>query len=613
MQRKAFVGLGLIVVVFAAALFAQDHSLQLSPGEVRISSHAYQPRSAMLHSETRLVDVEIVVRDSRGKPVKGLSRDDFEVLDSGKKREAVAFSVETAARGENVKREQTEERVPSPASASPSVLIRPGPIYAGRSIALFFDDVNTPFGDLGRAKIAALRFIREGLSAGDRVGIFTTSAGELVRFTSDTGLLAGAVRQLQSHPRSSAAGIGACPRITPYQAYQISNGDPTALQSAVLEDCRCPGHDATQCLAFEDVPAYAISGTGSSGGNAGGGYSPSAYAIVSEVKTQASATWLQAKLISDSTFDAIRACLHSVAAMPGQHMLLIASSGFISGEVGPQEDAIIQEALRAAVVINGLDAKGLYAEAPARPLNEPSEASSPHPLSMLYETRSLGESLESQDAAIARFAESTGGLFFHNNNDLNLGFYQLGVIPEVAYQLAFPPAEDGRYHKLKIELKSKATGFVQARPGYFAPSGAAAAQLDQSDNLDHAVTGDEELNGVPAGVTLQLAKTAENKRRLSLNIYVDAKKLPFQRQKDLHVEKLTFVAALFDLQGTLISGREAEMDLALKSESYERLTNSGITGTLSLEAAPGFYSLRSVVQEGVQGKMTAETRKIHID
>ncbi len=335
--------------------------------------------------------------------------------------------------------------------------------------------------------------------------------------------------------------------------------------------------------------------------------------IVSEVKAQASATWLLTKVVSDSTFSAIRACLQSVSTMPGKRMLLIASSGFISGEWDPQEDAIVQGALRAAVVINAIDAKGLYAETPGRPLNEPSEATKLSPLSMVYEAISLGERLESQDAAVARFTESTGGLFFHNNNDLDLGFYRLGVIPEVAYLVGFPPADDGKYHKLKVGLKNEGSNLVQARPGYFAPNEAAASQPDQTGVLDRAMTSNEQSQAVPAAVTLQVAKTETNGRRLSLIIHVDARSLPFQHQMELHVERLTFVAALYDLQGTFITGKEAEMDLALKPGSYERLINSGINAALSLEAPPGSYSLRSVIREGVDGKVTAETRKVQID
>ncbi len=617
MLWKPYVALGLIGVVSVAVLVAQDHPLQLSPGEVHISSRPYQPETAMIHSQARLVQIEIVVRDSHGKPVKELTKDDFEVLDSGKKRETVAFSVETTATADTETGKSSEAQ-PTGSISVPTTSGPSQPASAGRSIALFFDDVNTPVGDLARAKIAASRFLKEELSPGDAVAIFDTSSGEIARYTSDVNLLTGAVRELQSHPRSSAGGIGSCPRIPPYQAYRISSGDPSALQAAVLEDCNCPGHDPTQCLGIDSMPAYQLGsslsgGGGVSSGNNMGGYAQDPSSIISEVKTLASSTWLQTKLISDTTFSAIRACLQSVSTMPGKRMLLIASSGFISSESDPQEDAIVQEALRGAVVINAIDAKGLYAETPGRPLDEPSEATKLSPLSMFYEASSLGERLESQDAAVARFTESTGGLFFRNNNDLNLGFYRLGVIPEVAYLAGFPPADDGNYHKLKIELKNKGSDFVQARPGYFAPDGAAAAQPDQTGALDRAMADTEQSHAVPAAVTLQLAKTAANGRRLSLNIHIDAGGLPFQHQKDLHVERLRFAAALYDLQGIFITGKEAEMDLALKPGSYERLTSSGINAALSLEAPPGSYSLRSVIEESVEGKITAETRKVQID
>ncbi len=622
MLRKPFVALGLAGGVLVVVLFAQDHRLQLSPGEVRISSRPYQPSLATIYSEARMVEVEIVVRDSRGKPVKGLNRDDFEVLDSGKRREAVAFSVENNVSTGTVPGKQAG--APSTSSSSAlvplSVHVPAQPTYAGRSIALFFDDVNTPTGDLARAKIAASRFIKEELSAGDRVGIFDTSAGQVVGFISDSNLLIGAVRDLQSHPRASAGGLGSCPRITLYEAYRITSGDPGALQAAVLEDCACPGHDATECLGVDSMPAYQLSPSLSGGGgsmpgsgNNMGGYAPPIDNIVAEVKSQASATWFLAKSISDSTFAAIRSCLQSVATMPGKRMLLIASSGFISGDLDPQEDVIVQEALRAGVVINALDAKGLYAEAPVRPLDEPSQGVELHPLSMLYEASSLGDRLESQDAAVARFTQSTGGLFFRNNNDLNVGFYELGVIPGVAYLVGFPPANDGRYHKLKVKLKNNGSYFVQARPGYFAPNGAAAAQSDQAYVLDHAVTSSEELNALPGRVTLQSVKTGANRSRLFLRIHIDTKGLPFQRQKDLQVERLTFIATLYKPDGTFITGKEAKMDLALRPGSYEQLTHSGINVVLPLEAPPGSYSLRSVIQESVEGKITAETREVQID
>ena len=120
-------------------------------------------------------------------------------------------------------------------------------------------------------------------------------------------------------------------------------------------------------------------------------------------------------------------------------------------ESDPQEgSAIVQEALRAAVVINAIDAKGLYAETPGRPLDEPSEATKLSPSSMFYEASSLGEPWESQDAAVAGFTKALEACSFATTTISIFGCIETGVIPEVAYLVGFPPADDGNYHKLKI-------------------------------------------------------------------------------------------------------------------------------------------------------------------
>ena len=55
------------------------------------------PVQYTLRTETRVVEVGVVVRDSRSHSVGGLTRDDFEIEDGGKKREITAFSTETSS------------------------------------------------------------------------------------------------------------------------------------------------------------------------------------------------------------------------------------------------------------------------------------------------------------------------------------------------------------------------------------------------------------------------------------------------------------------------------------------------------------------------------------
>ena len=91
-----------------------------------------------------------------------------------------------------------------------------------------------------------------------------------------------------------------------------------------------------------------------------------------------------------------------------------------------------------------------------------------------------------QDELLAVLADSTGGVFFHNNNDLDEGLRRVAETPEYSYVLAFVPQNlklDGSYHSLKVTVKNPPKLNVQARRGYYAPKNFAnPARTSQTGN-----------------------------------------------------------------------------------------------------------------------------------
>ncbi|HEV3256825.1 MAG TPA: VWA domain-containing protein, partial [Gemmataceae bacterium] len=338
-------------------------------------------------------------------------------------------------------------------------------------------------------------------------------------------------------------------------------------------------------------------------------------AAVDDVNNLASVTWEHAKANSTNIIYAVRSMVDGLGKMPGPRMLLLASSGFLSGDLEYLQDELITRALHAEVVINALDAKGLYTyPAGGRPIDAPA----PRGRSVrteIAEAAIAGRQEQAKDDGMAVLALGTGGSFYHNSNDLNRGFQELGVLPEVVYVLGFSPSDaaaDGRYHGLKVKLAAGNHYSVQSRLGYTAATRSAPVEQKPASKLDLAVMASDTPADVPAGMTVQEVNPSGGAPTLNLVVHVDVGKLKFETQWGRRSVKLTFVLALLDAGGSFLSGTRSEMELSLKQDTFDRLAGPGFNVNLPVRAPAGKYTLRGVVQEGIEGKMTALSQVVEI-
>lgn len=570
-------------VACAIAVNAQEGQLQ----EVRVSAKAYAPVSPNLRVESDLVEVAVVVRGHDGRTIAGLTKEDFQVLDQGKAQEITHFVVETAAGSTGAA---------GPASRAARTGNPSGAARRPRFIALYFDNFATNSGHLKRAQIAARRFVDEGLDAADRVAVFTSSSGRTLDFTAEKAKLIAAIDNLRPHPLFSEGGLTVCPRITPYQAYQIAvMFDPLALNAAIDEAKACSDAPDDGTAAYARRP-------------------PGLDPVTQMVKGQAEATWNQVRAASQATLDAIGGAASSLSNMRGRCLLLLVSSGFLAGTLEREQERLINQALHAGIVINALDAKGLYVEAPGRPIDETLDELEIPPSTYLFEAISQVSRLDAATDLMADFAQSTGGLFFHNNNDLAFGFRELGALPKVTYILAFRPSDIGTfgsYHKLKVRLTSSKSYAIEARPGYFAAAKEMAGpQEDRRLRLDREVMAGSTSQELSIAVTHQSSKLASGAVAVRVQIHIDISQLQFPRRDNRRFQQLKLVAALLDSNGNLVAAKEGTMDFALSDSTYSRLFESGVNAVLNLEAPPGKYRLRGVVQETVEGKIASSLQAV---
>src|ERR1019366_3241640 len=126
------------VLCFAAMGAMLPAQQSIPANELRLSSGPYWlPSMPAVKVEARLVEVGVVVRDTHGHAVGGLTMDDFEIEDSGKKQAITTFSVE----GRPVR-----SQAPAVAGREPPATARSGsqvppPVRAPRFLGLVFDDL----------------------------------------------------------------------------------------------------------------------------------------------------------------------------------------------------------------------------------------------------------------------------------------------------------------------------------------------------------------------------------------------------------------------------------------------------------------------------------------
>ncbi len=587
------------VVLWAAALFPPLAAQQPAVSdEIRVSSQPYVAQASYtFRADARLVEIGVAVRDRHGRAVPGLKSDDFRIYDDGQEREIAAFSENPSGSADSAIKPATAPPPAAPtggAVAAPPVAVpmrgavaAPAVASPTRFLALFFDDKNATYGeetaDLKRTQAAAGRYVKASLKPGIQMGIFTASGTPLLDFTADAQKLLETIDAVKIHPQFSEK---VCSGMNPYQAYRIAvQQDRETLRLAVV------AAGQHRCSANPEF-----------------------------IKLEADEVWSRVKQSSLETLAAISRVVNYLGGKPGERVLLLASTGFAAGTLEPQQDRIIDQAVHAGVVINSLVTKGLYDELPpGERFDDPAPQRAVYTALPRYQAWAKAEAAEVaerpivMDEAMGNLAEGTGGVLFHNNNDLNAGIRETSVPPQVTYRLSFNPqgvVSDGSYHKLQVKLVHGASYSVEARPGYFARDETPEDQ--QQASLDKEVMGSDALTGVPATLALQVEKPSETHRTVRVIAHVDISKLEFAKQNGRQSQRLTIVAAFFDPQGKIVTAKEGRMDLALKPETYSRLAGTGVNAELTFLVSPGIYKLRAVVEEAVTGRMASSTYPVEV-
>jgi hypothetical protein len=318
---------------------------------------------------------------------------------------------------------------------------------------------------------------------------------------------------------------------------------------------------------------------------------------------------------SEAVLRGLEQVIRRTALLPGQHSVIFLSPGFLLYNLESQIAEIADRALRSSVVISTLDPRGLYVINPGGDATRQTIFVPSRPDLMGRKEQIIESGLSLSAEVLNSLAADTGGQFFHNSNDLDKGFRQVGTLSDVYYVLAFTPRNlkfDGRFHRLKVSLVNPAGFTIQARRGYFAPKASEDVATKAKEEIEQAVYSQDESKELPVDVHTQFFKVNEAQARLAVLTHLDLSSVRFRKEQDRHLNNLTFVTVLFDRDGKYVMGKEKLLEFRLRDATLARLTQTGITLKVEFDLKPGTYLVRQIVRDSEAGQLSGLNRTVEI-
>lgn len=526
-----------------------------------------------------VVLVRVVARDSQGHAIGTLHKEDFRLFDKGKPQVITSFAVETPG-----SRSESSRATNSAANTAPEDegKDKDAAVLPERYAALLFDDLDLSIQDILQSRSAAVNFL-DALQPSDRVALFTTSGQGQVDFTDDRAKLSQMLQILIPHPL--VGNIEKCPDVSFYEADLIVNRNDSQAFAAATED-------TLHCAFQDDRTQYR------------------AAQAVAQAAAQRALT-----LGEESTIAAFRRLdevIRRMTVLPGQRTIVLVSPGFLETFATHESTEVIDRATRGNVLINAIDARGLYAIPPG------GDIASPVPI--VVRTAGIRDmnriaAQSAQTDVMRDLTSGTGGIFFHNRNDLGEGMRQLAAAPEFSYVLGFSPQNlklDGSYHQLRVTLATKEKYELQARRGYYAPKAANDPAEAARKDIEEAIFSQEEMRDLPVELQTQYFRKSEENASLAVLTRVDLKGLRFRKAEGRNRENLTVATAIFDENGNLVTGNEKIVEMKLRDTTLERLERAGITVKSSFDVKPGTYMVRLVVRDSEAEQMAARSSAVKI-
>jgi len=587
-MRKGF-ALAIAISFLLTNLIAQTPQQQNPQQPPPVPERKVSPQD-VVRITTELVQTDVVVTDKNEQIIPDLKLADFEVFENGKKQELQFMefvSIDEAGRSEgtaNIARiaPGIDASVPKDVTARD----------VRRIIGFIIDDVTIPSKDMSRVREMLNNFVDTKMREGDLVAIVRTFGGKglLEQFTSDRNILRRAVAQLgvRSIPPHLAFGGADAGRVSKTPTTEGTHDTSEAVGDLTIDNG-----------LFPDAPSEGVNQVGKS------------YMALS---------------LSNVLVDSLR-------DIPGRKNLVLLSGGLpmfdfnkegrLAGAVSDLFAHLIDNATRSGVVVNTMDVRGLtttgaiasFADTPAKSAlgGGTFAGSDENPnFGRTADLSLLGNQSLTDQLTLKSLAGNTGGVSVVNSNNFPEGLDRILQRTRGYYRLAYKPADKFDNKFRKVEVKVRRSGVqVFTNAGYFAKADRINDATKENQIL-RAATSPLAKRDLEIAAELQYMFTPNNQADLTINAFIDPRKIEFKHVGDKYQASFDVVGFVFDSLGRSRGGISQTVNAELTEETYRRALATGLSYSANTQLPPGPYQIRLVIRESGTGKMGTVSRYFEV-
>lgn len=583
----------------------------LSPTLVCAQTTSPQDQDDVVRFRSNEVQLDIVVRDKKGRPIKDLKAADFEVFEDGvaQKVESFRFVTREAPPGTSTTTDNKSD--PSTAVTTPPPIKRSRPAIT----ALVFDRLSPEARALARK--AGLAYAQEGMASGGFTGVFGIDQAlrTIQPFTDDALLVKHAVE----HATTTATS---------------SSGAETAKIRANMERSGSLDQQMSNSAAAVAAAGAARDNAGASEAAAAGGQAMLSQQFV-EMQTRMLEQYerLERDQEGHATINSLLAVISPMQKLPGRKTIIFFSEGLkLPPDVQQKFPAVINAANRANVSIYSIDAAGLRIESgtaeAAREINSIAAARMAQQgrgndrVSSGPYMRSLerNEDLLRFDprSGLGSLSEQTGGFLIRDTNDLVAGLHRIDDDMNGYYLLTYVPQNkdyDGRFRRISVKV-GRSNIEVQSRQGYYAVESVgqlpmldyeapaiAAARHWKTGAVQNSLRGTALSYPAPGrnGLTLILAEA-----RLS------AFKFATSNDNKTYNTDFSVVALIRDESERVIQKVSQHYTLTGAAQDVETAKKGNVLFYREVQMPPGKYRVQLIAYDQTTGSVNVSTSPLEV-